>query len=196
MDTLLKEGLEIGPITEENFLLFAKRFGTSEEVGPIGTCLDKDKVRTRNAEIFVTGLSAGGELCAAAAFQLFPARDTGVLSTLKLDSVIVNPKVRKRGLASLLVYNMFVEFCEEYPIKRIYTFATHPGTAKMLSHLSFSEPVLGYGTPLSSLSLENYSRRNFMAKCRHYIAGRMQRMKLECIYCFRDDKRARPWCKV
>lgn len=195
MDTLLKEGLEIGPITEEEFLLFAKRFGTSEEVGPIGTCLDKNKVRTRNAEIFIVGLSAGEKLCAVAAFQLFPARDTGALSTLKLDSIIVDPKVRKQGFASLLVYNMFIEFCEEYPIKRIYTIAMHPGTVKMLSHLSFSESTLA-GAALSSLSLENYSRRNFTAKCRYYIVGRMQRMKLEYIYCINDNKRPRPWCKV
>ena len=187
-------GLEIREVPPDIFVNFAKRHGTSEEIGPIATIFDKPGEIDEKVEIQALGLFGCGTLCAVAACTV--TRSEGDASSgLKLDSIIVDRVLRRRGLAALLVAKAFRSILSdpEQTISMIYSHAVHPATERLLRSMSFNDPP-PIGAPISSLQLDDASRTELLAFCEIQIQRASDRLKLQCSYCEDCDRRARPWC--
>ncbi len=189
-------GLAIGEIPVDVFLDFARRHANSPEVGPIRTCFDHDATPTPNTRRYVFGLQGCERICAAASLVLCQARETQSEYALKLDSVIVDPALRKRGLASVLVAEIFANFLAEteYGIKSIYAHSVHPATVSMLRRLGFRNPP-PVGAPISHLGIADGARDDTVATFEHHVNGRRSYMRLQCELCLTRSRRSRPWCK-
>ncbi len=190
-------GLQIGPIDKEIFRHFAKRFGMSDEIGPIGTCLDHDARPNPDARHFIVGLHGCGKLCAAACFELYQSKMETSKQVLKLDSVIVDPALRRRSLGALLVVQTFLDMVqdERLNIVRIYAHSVHPATVQMLRRLSFNDPPPA-GAPISHRGLEDEGRGDFIRTCETRVRDQMGHKQLQCEFCRTKSRRSRPWCKV
>ncbi len=190
-----QRGLSIGPISDDDFRAFARRHASSDEVGPIRTCLDRDAAEGTDAAKVVNGLWACHELCAVICVQLYRSRKEASTYVAKLDSVIANDKLRRRGLAGLLVARTFLDLVTDADrnVIRLYAHSVHPGTVRLLRRLEFSDPP-PVGAPISDLSLEGERRDAFIGACGAEIRGHMSRLGLQCTFCRNGDRRARPWC--
>ena len=98
-------GLSIRTIEAEAFRDFARQFGTSEEIGPIATAMDKDAPLDPRVDRATLGLYGCETLCAAACLVTTSTEDGAVVC--KLDSVIVDQALRRRSLAKMLVTSTF-----------------------------------------------------------------------------------------
>lgn len=188
-------GPAIVDIPDDRFRAFAKLHATSPEVGPINTYLDHDVDRRKARATQVFGLEGCGKLCAVVCTLLYPSiRDNSIL-TLKLDSVIVDPALRRRGLAGLLVTKLFTELLgrADLDITRIYAHSVHPATVSMLRRLGFQDP-LPMGAPISHLKIEKAARAEYISKFDGATRARSDSMKLQCELCSKKHKTARPWC--
>ena len=192
-----KPGLIIRKIAKSDFLDFARRFADSPEVGPIRTCLDDDADDKPGVSLVVMGLWGCESLCAAAAFQFYDSKSDEIGETLKLDSVIVDPALRRRGLAGLLITNCFSEFVTDTSRKfaRIYAHSVHPATVSMLRRLGFVDPP-PIGAPVSYLELEPGAEKTFAKQCESQIRHKLGQMRIQCELCRKSDRRARPWCRT
>ncbi len=192
-----KTGTVIGPIDIESFRAFAKRHGRSDEIGPIATCLDSAAAATKTdgPSLHIIGLTGCDKICAVACLQIYKSRHQGGKQTVKLDSVIVDPGLRKRGLGGLVVANAFADVTTRpgFDVGRIYAHAVHPATVSLLRSLSFKDPP-PVGAPLSSIDLEEQDRAEFIAACRDKADGHLDYLKLQCAFCKRRSNRGRSWC--
>lgn len=189
------QGPSIKEISEEEFRGFAKRHATSPEIGPIATSLDSGAKDEPDAERVLVGLWGCETLCAVACFHLYKSATDKTRLVLKLDSVIVPPPLRRRGLAGVLIARGFANLVADgmRNIVRIYAHSVHPATVMLLRRLGFSDPQ-AVGAPISDLSVEADDRDVFLRACETQIRDQMDRMRLQCAYCRMDDIRARPWC--
>jgi GNAT superfamily N-acetyltransferase len=187
------EGLEFKSVSEGDFRDFARHHATSPEIGRIGTYLDDTLEVKGEPRLF--GLYGCTELCAAVCCWVGPS-NIGDVHVCKLDSVIVHDRLRKRGLGSILVYQAFLDVVTEpgLEIAKIYTHAVHPATVRMLSRLQFSKPP-PLGAPLCGVDLSGANRERFINLCRKGVVACMTPLKLQCSFCKKGDRRARPWCK-
>ncbi len=188
------EGLSFETIFVETFRQFARQHGTSTEIGPIGTYLDSDHGRQAYGDPFLFGLLGCGELCAAVSctVSMDPNDRT---HACKLDSIIVHPQIRRGGLGGVLVANAFLELIADkrLQIGRLYSYAVHPATERLLARLSFSNPP-PTGAPLSALEISDDNRDQVATTMKVRVQDMTQRLGLQCAYCSNHDKRARPWC--
>lgn len=191
-----KKGMTIVEIGDDEFKLFARRNATSPEIGPIGTCLDSDARPAADARLRVIGLKGCDTLCAIATFQLFPSKRVKGAHVLKLDSVIVDPKLRRRGLGGMLVANVFTDFVSDTAnrVSRIYAHSVHPATVAMLKRLGFGDPP-AVGAPITDIGIDDDTREAFLALCDAETRARFNQMRLQCEFCRNGDRRARPWCQ-
>ena len=194
---MAKNGLTIGPITEDQFRDFARKFATSEEIGPIRTALDSDANVDEEVRRVLVGLSGCGELCSAACLLLYSSKmDGGKSHVVKLDSVIVDPALRRRGLGGILVTQAFSDVlaAASYNIRRFYAHSVHPATVHLLRRMGFSDPP-PVGAPISSAAIEPGTEDEFVRKWEEQTRGRLEQMRLQCEFCRKGDRRARPWCR-
>jgi hypothetical protein len=192
-----KTGTAIGPIDVETFRAFAKRHGRSDEIGPIATCLDSAAAAAKSdgPRLHLIGLTGCHKICAVACLQVYESRHPGGRQTVKLDSVIVDPGLRRRGLGGLLVASAFADVTTRpgFDVGRIYAHSVHPATVSLLRSLSFKDPP-PVGAPLSSIDLQERDRDQFIAACRDKADGHLDTLKLQCALCKSRSKRRRPWC--
>lgn len=190
-----RPGLEIGPVDAETFRHFARRFGDSPEIGPIGTCLDHDARPNPDAEHTVVGLFGCGKLCAVACVSLFPSKTGEETRVLKLDSVIVDPTLRRRGIGALLVAQTFRDLVGDsgHRISRIYAHSVHPATVRMLRRLAFDEPQ-PTGAPISHVGIEGEAGAQFLRTCEEQIRTQLSQKRLQCAFCRTGSRRSVPWC--
>lgn len=188
-------GLQIREIPADTFLSFANRHGTSEEIGPIGTIFDKISELADNVQVHALGLYGCGKLCAVTACTVTHAHGDEP-GGLKLDSVIVDRELRRRGLAGLLVAKAFHQLLSDpdQNISTIFSHAVHPATVRLLHRMSFSEPP-PLGARISSHHLDNAGREELLAFCEIQVQRALERLKLQCRFCEGGDRRARPWCQ-
>ena len=106
---MVQDGPRIGEISAEEFRGFAKRYAHSPEIGPIQTSLDGGIDRPDGYERVLVGLWGCGTLCAVACFHLYPSARDEARQVWKLDSVIVDVRLRHRGLAGLLLAQTFLD---------------------------------------------------------------------------------------
>lgn len=194
---MAKEGLTIGTITQDQFRDFARKFATSEEIGPIRTALDSDAKVGDGVRRVLIGLSGCGRLCSAACLLLYPSKiDGGASHVIKLDSVIVDPALRRRGLGGILVTTAFRDLIAEakFNIRRIYAHSVHPATVHLLRRLGFKDPQ-PVGAPISNVAIEPGTEDEFIRRWEGQIRGQLEQMRLQCEFCRKDDRRARPWCQ-
>ena len=186
------EGLEFKSVPEGDFRDFARLHATSPEIGRIGTYLDD--THDVKGEPHRFGLYGCGKLCAAVCCWVGPS-NIGDVHVCKLDSVIVHNRLRKRGLGSILVYTAFLDVVTEsgLEIAKIYIHAVHPATVRMLSQLRFSKPP-PLGAPLCDVDLTGANRERFITLCQNGVKTCMTPLKLQCSFCKKRDRRARPWC--
>lgn len=191
-----KPGMVIGEISESEFLDFAGRFANSPEVGPIRTCLDDNPDDEPGVSHVVMGLWGCETLCAVATFQFYRSKSADIGQTLKLDSVIVDPALRRRGLAGLLITNCFGAFVADVSrqFSRIYAHSVHPATVSLLRGLGFADPA-PTGAPVSYLELEPGADQAFVSQCEARIRHKIGQMRVQCELCRKSDRRARPWCR-
>ncbi len=191
--SLKGEGLTFERITEDAFRDFARRHGTSPEIGRIGTFFEE--AEDHGTEPHLLGLLGCGELCAVVCCTL-GKHVTDHSDICKLDSVIVHDELRKRGLASALVASAFLDLMNDkgLNITKIYSHAVHPATVKLLSQLAFSAPP-PLGAPISSVHLDFETRDRFMTNCLVNSQSTVNRLKLQCQFCLGNDRRAIPWCR-
>ena len=78
-------------------------------------------------------------------------------------------------------------------VARIYAHAVHPATLRLLRRLGFNAPQ-ATGAPICDLGIEAETRDAFLKACEDQIRGHINQMKLQCAFCRKGDKRARPWC--
>ncbi len=189
-------GLQIREIPADAFLSFAKLHGTSEEIGPIGTVFDKITELADNVRVYALGLYGCGTLCAVTACTVTHAQDDEP-GGLKLDSIIVDRALRRRGLAGLLVAKAFHQLLSDpgQNISTIFSHAVHPATVRLLHRMSFSEPP-PLGAPISSLHLDDAERAELLAFCEIQMQRALERLNLQCRFCEGGDRRARPWCQA
>ncbi len=188
-------GLSIRSIEPDAFREFARRFATSDEIGPIATALDKDHPVFAGTETALLGLFGCQTLCAIACFVVTSTADGS--QVCKLDSVIVDSALRRRSLAKMLVASTFSAMATRSAgrLERIYAHSVHPATVRLLGSLGFQPPP-PTGAPLSVVNLDRSSRGQFVSNCDDVRDGIAGRMKLECAFCKGNDRRARPWCKT
>jgi predicted GNAT family acetyltransferase len=98
-------GLKIAEVCETDFRDFAAHHAASPEIGSIQTSFDPGvkEQRKRDYEQTIVSLWGCDTLCAVADFYLYQSAIEPTSQVLKLDSVVVGPKLRRRGLASVLV---------------------------------------------------------------------------------------------
>lgn len=191
----VKEGLQFKRVSESVYREFSRRNGTSEEIGRIGTYFDESTVEVIEGEPHLFGLFGCGKLCAIVCCTVTKnSVDDG--HACKLDSVIVDGDLRRRGLAGLLVCQAFIELMTETPYKitMIHSHAVHPATVQLLLRLSFSKPA-PVGAPLSSIHIDDSTRASFIKGCQQTVTDGLNKLKLHCAFCISKDKRARPWCQ-
>lgn len=188
--------MKIGEMAPEEFRAFARRFATSEEVGPIQTSLDKGVAQdTSDFKRRLVGLWGCERLCAAACFHVYPSSMDPDREVIKLDSVIVDQALRRRGLGAVLVAQSFVDLVtgSARKVARIYAHSVHPATVRMLRRLGFNDPQAS-GAPISDIGLGEEVRDSFLKTCEEQVRAHVDQMRLQCAYCRMSDKRARPWC--
>lgn len=189
------EGIQFVRLTEEVFRDFSRRHGTSDEIGRIGTHYD-DGPGDKSLETPVLfGLMGCGKVCAAVCCTMTNNPQNGSHSC-KLDSVIVDGQLRKRGLAGILVTRAFLDLMAEpeFDITMFHSHAVHPATVRLLVNLAFSKPAL-LGAPLSSIHIDDANRADFLRRCANTHRDGLNRLKLQCQFCLKRDRRAKPWCK-
>ena len=188
-------GLEIGEISADEFRGFARRFGSSAEIGPIGTYFDKGDEDPAPDKVHLLGLRACHNLRAVTCFTLDESKTSETYSC-KLDSVIVHSGMRRKGLASLLVAHGFGKLVEakDKIVSTVYAHAVHPATIKLLRSLSFSEPNL-VGAPICALAVDSSTRDGFVARLKTREHAETTGLKLKCVQCIANRKGAVPWCK-
>jgi len=203
------QGIEIKEISDEVFREFARNHATSEEVGRIATYMDEKGQAMekpvepapmgepiRDKKIYLLGLFGCEKLCAATCCVLSRAQEAGPYGC-KLDSVIVDKELRRRGLATGVVAQAFLNLIE-MPGAEISTFfahSVHPGTVRLLRKWGFSDPP-PVGAPISSLSVDDTSREALVDGLTRDIRELNVRLRLQCAFCQNRDRRARPWCKA
>ena len=189
-----REGLRFLEIPESLFEPFARRHGTSAEIGRIGTFLDEDGGADAAGEPRLFGLFGCTKLCATVTCTIRENAD-GRGHACKLDSVIVAAELRKRGLAKALVAKAFIELMgdPELEISRLFSYAVHPATVTMLTGLSFSEPPI-LGAPICAIKIDDAGRGEFLLSLEKMLRNATDPLKLRCALCLKDFRRARPWC--
>ena len=157
--------------------------------------MDRDAKPAPNAELRLIGLKGCDTLCAAAAFQLFASRQTEGAHVLKLDSIVVDPKLRRRRLGGILVADAFSQFVRDTSkrVTRIYAHSVHPATVAMLKRLGFSSPPI-LGAPITDARIDDETQDAFLQACDEQTRGIVSQMRLQCEFCRNGDRRARPWC--
>ena len=191
-----EHGPRIDRISEEDFREFAKRFATSPEIGPIQTSLDPGtKSDDTEFDRVLVGLWGCDNLCAVACFHLYKSTVDKARHVLKLDSVVVHEGLRRRGLGGLLVSQTFIDLVKDKVrhIARIYAHSVHPATVRLLRRLGFKDPLIT-GAPISDISVDPENREAFLKACDEQIRIQMTQMRLQCEFCVKRDRRARPWC--
>ena len=192
---MAQDGPRIAEISAEAFRDFAKRYATSPEIGPIQTSLDNGVDKEIDFDRVLVGLWGCERLCAVACFHLYRSAMDKTRHVLKLDSVIVDTRLRRRGLAGLLVAQSFTDLVVDRVrrISRVYAHSVHPATVRLLRRLQFNDPQIT-GAPISDISVEADDRAPFLKVCEAQIKSHMNQVKLQCEFCRKDDRRARPWC--
>jgi hypothetical protein len=186
--------LRFEEITEAVFREFARRHGTSPEVGRIGTYLDERADGEIHDSVYLFGLFGCERLCAVTSCTIKQnANDRRQVA--KLDAIIVDPELRRRGLAELLVCHAFLALLSnpEFDITRIYSFAVHPATVALLTRLSFSRPP-ATGAPICAVEIDGTARPGFENTCRSQIRSKANHLRIQCALCQKSHKRAKPWC--
>ncbi len=176
---MAQEGPSIAEISEQEFRDFARRHATSPEIGPIQTSLDGGTDQEIDFERILIGLWGCGNLCAVVCFHLYPSAIDKTRHVLKLDSVIVDNPLRRRGLAGLLMARSFTDLVIDgtRKVSRIYAHSVHPATVRLLRRLSFNDPQIT-GAPISDISIETDGREAFVKTCEEQIKNRLSQMKL------------------
>jgi len=191
-----KKGLEFRTLDATTFRDFAKLHATSDEIGPIATYLDEDrKTGNLKSEIELQGLWGCDELCAAVCCLITPATD-GQYSAIKLDSIVVDKKLRRQGLGIALVAKTFQDVISRNSpeIRNLYAHSVHPATVRMLRSLGFNEP-LPTGAPISAINLvENGDE--FSRRCRDRLMTVTNNLKMNCSYCRGNHRKTRHWCSA
>ncbi|MCZ6774385.1 MAG: hypothetical protein O7G83_20700 [Proteobacteria bacterium] len=192
---MTRDGLTIAEISQEEFRDFAKRYATSPEIGPIQTSLDGGVDKKIDFDRVLVGLAGCGTLCAVACLHLHQSVLEKGQQALKLDSVIVDDRLRRRGLAGLLVTQSFVDQILRHGrgVASIYAYAVHPGSLRLLRRLGFNDPH-AIGAPLSNINFETDDREAFLKECNNQITSQMIQMKRQCAWCRKGNRRADPWC--
>ncbi len=192
---MAQDGPRIAEISAEEFRDFARRHATSPEIGPIQTSLDAGIDKKIDFDRVLVGLWGCENLCAVACFHLYESAMDKTRHVLKLDSVIVGTQLRRRGLAGLLVTQSFIDLVVDRVrrVSRVYAHSVHPATVRLLRRLQFNDPQIT-GAPISDISVAEDDREAFLKVCEEQIKSHMTRMRLQCEFCRKGDKRARPWC--
>jgi len=193
---MTESGMKLGEMAPEDFRAFARRFATSDEIGPIQTSLDNGVAQdTSDYQRRLVGLWGCGRLCAAACFHIYPSSKDPDREVVKLDSVIVDHALRRRGLGAVLVAQSFADLVtgSVRRVARIYAHSVHPATVRMLRRLGFNDPQ-ATGAPISDIGLDGSVRETFLKTCEVQVRAHVDQMRLQCAYCRKSDKRARPWC--
>ncbi len=193
------QGLAIRRISEDEFRAFAKLHATSPEIGDIRTYFDADadadaENRHEAGAVQLLGLTGCGKLCAVSCCTIVGSK-TGDTHACKLDSVIVDGELRKRGLATVLVARAFLDLLDDpdFRLTTFYAHSVHPATVKMLRTLAFRDPP-PVGAPISSSHLDDGNRDDFSAACRERFDTLTRHLKLQCAFCLKRNRRAQPWC--
>jgi GNAT superfamily N-acetyltransferase len=189
------QGLKFGELSEDDFANFVNRHATSPEIGRIGTYLDDKDVGEDHGEPRLFGLTGCDGICGAVSCVL-KENIRGAGQTCKLDAIVIDGRLRKRGLASALVARAFIDLAGEVALRigRIYSYAVHPATVRLLSRLSFGDPP-PVGAPISSVRFDEVPRERFLVTCRASFQGVVNQLELQCALCLSGDRRARPWCR-
>jgi len=193
--TTEKDGLRFESVSEERYREFARRHGTSDEIGRIGTYFDEEHEEGVGGIPRLYGLVGCGKLCAIACCTVKKNKFNDC-HTCKLDSIIVDGELRKRGLAALLVAKAFLDLLADpdLEVTMINSFAVHPGTVKMLCGFSFSKPP-PLGAPLVALHIDDDNRKDTIAAVTAKFQNKQSQLRLHCAFCRSGDRRARKWCK-
>ncbi len=192
---MAQEGPRIAKISPEEFRDFAKRHANSPEIGPIKTSLDGGVDNEDGHDRVIVGLVGCETLCATACIHLHQSVHESDGQVLKLDSVIVDDRLRRRGLAGLLVAQSFIDLVLERGrrVASIYAHSVHPGTLRLLSRLGFNDPHAN-GAPISNINFENGDHDDFVKACNKQVQEQLVQMKRQCALCRVGDRRTRPWC--
>jgi len=134
----VKSHLDACASCSEEFRAFAKRYATSPEIGPIKTSLDGGADKAIDFDRVLVGLRGCGTLCAVACFHRHQSVLEKNWQALKLDSVIVDDRLRRRGLAGLLVTQSFIDLILDRTrrVASIYAYSVHPGTLYQIRVIS------------------------------------------------------------
>ena len=192
---MVRNRLTIADISAKEFREFAMPRATSLEIGPIQTSLDGGVDNPADYDRFLFGLWGCATLCAVACLHIYQSPRDQAPPALKLDSVIVDNHLRRRGLAGLIVAQAFVELVADTGrnITNIYAHSVHPGTVNLLRWLGFGDPQVT-GAPISAVDVDDEGRTAFLERCETQIINKKSQFKLQCEFCQKGDKRARPWC--
>ncbi|HJO72397.1 MAG TPA: hypothetical protein QGG32_06045 [Rhodospirillales bacterium] len=180
-------------MSEDDFANFANRHATSPEIGKNATYLDDKDAGEDQGETRLFGLTGCGGICGAVSC-VFKENIRGAGQTCKLDAIIIDGRLRERGLASVLVAREFIDLVSEATLRigRIYSYAVHPATVRLLSRLSFGDPPPA-GAPISSVRFDEVSRERFFVTCCASFEGVTNQLELQCAMCLGGDRRARSW---
>ena len=199
-------GIGFFPLSPEQFRAFAKMNATSEEIGPIATYLDEGVTAKKRGdgnsilktETILMGLYGCDSLCAAICCLVTSSQAgddrTPESQAVKLDSIIVDKRLRRRGLGVALVSKSFAEIVSEpgRTVNHLYAHSVHPATVRLLRSLAFRDPPPS-GAPISSLHFDD-GAAGFVKRCDDRLASVSTSLKLQCSYCRSNSRKTRRWC--
>jgi len=189
------QGLLFRPVDREEFDRFTVRQATSPETGRIGTVFDQDKPAHPDQIIRTLGLFGCDKLCAVAVCVIVPNKSDDH-NSCRLDTVVVDHKLRRQGLATLAITKLFLDLLSEpgLDISRLFSYAVHPATVSALKNLQFSEPP-PKGAPLVSVDLGDTVKPEVLTACQTLFGKLNAQLLGMCSACRTVDEPDHRWCE-
>jgi GNAT superfamily N-acetyltransferase len=176
-----ENNLRLAPMSGEEYLRMLRRYGKSEECGPIGS---------QYAELLAASNPAAGALSLVTCESRIGAISYGLHElprggiSAQLDTVVVHPDVRRAGLGASLMTQLFDRLLHEFgeELHRISTIAVHPAVVRFLDGLGFEAGRASI--PMHWVDLEApEERERFERANRKQMRKRLQLLETRCLSC-------------
>jgi len=186
------DNLSLVPIPGMDFLRMLSRVGRSAEVGPVASQY-AERLRADDEMVGAFALVTCESRPAAISYGIHKSPRGGM--SARLDTVLVDPKIRRGGVGALVMALLFERLLTDLgeDLINISTMAVHPAVAHVVEAAGF-ERAPGR-TPLYSMRLgSDEAHDSFAARNRTVLTRRQGYLKTQCLNC-EHKPWGKPWCE-